>query len=168
MLLVGGGVGQVGYTAILSSLEDPHFHSSPRQDQPQQTGALASRITKNVSQSFCQRLTSVLTSLLIIFAMQAAMEYTSVNGISHNPSWCGSDSGPSETLTKGSHNLHRTRNKLTRNSSLYADDAAFHNFCLSNAYKEAQNSLLKSFEKFGLQAHLGTRHPNQPDKKIPN
>ena len=108
-----------------------------------------------------------LAPLLFIFAMQAVMEYMSIRWDFQQPNlvWFPDNkSGPNKTLTKRPPNLHKTGTKLTHNNSLYADDAAFI-FLSFNDIKRGTKLIKESFEKFGLQVHLGTRHPNKPDEK---
>ena len=108
-----------------------------------------------------------LAPLLFIFTMQAVMEYMSTRWDFQQPNlvWFpDSKSGPTKYLTKRPQNASRTGTKLKHNNSLYADDAAFIFLSLQDI-KRGAKLIKESFEKFGLQVHLGTRHNNKPDEK---
>ena len=108
-----------------------------------------------------------LAPLLFIFTMQAVMEYMSTRWDFQQPNlvWFpDSKSGPTKFLTERPQNAFRIGTKLKHNNSLYADDAAFI-FLYFKDIKNGAKLIKESFEKFGLQVHLGTRHNNKPDEK---
>ena len=95
------------------------------------------------------------------------MEYMSTRWDFQQPNlvWFpDSKSGPTKHLTKRPQNASKTGTKLRHNNSLYADDAAFI-FLSYKGLKGGTKLIKESFEKFGLQVHLGTRHNNKPDEK---